>query len=146
MISSRSSCSQLLFKIGVLKDFANLPRKNLCWNLFLIKLQASRPETLLKRDSNAGFFLRNLWIFKKNTLLYRTPPLAVSVAPQWLMHFTWTLIYRWKKIITDLWIFIETYKKITKITWKLWTWQKKNTMWMFSEYHQKAKQYLAWYV
>ena len=57
--------------------------------------------------------------------MYRIPPVAVSVAPQWLMHFTWTLIHRWKKIITDLWIFIETYKKITKITWKLWTWQKK---------------------
>ena len=35
----------------VLKNFANLTGKHLCWNLFLIKLQVSRPATLLKRDS-----------------------------------------------------------------------------------------------
>ena len=36
----RSSRTQMFFKIAVLKNFAVLPRKHLCWSLFLIKLQA----------------------------------------------------------------------------------------------------------
>ena len=48
--SSRSSRSQMFFKIGVLKNFANFTGKQLCWSIFLIKLQAFRPTTLLKRD------------------------------------------------------------------------------------------------
>ena len=35
--------------------------KHLCWSLFLIKLQASRLATLLKRDSDTGIFL---WILQ----------------------------------------------------------------------------------
>ena len=35
-------------------------RKHLCWGLFSIILQAFRPATLLKRDSNTGVFLQNL--------------------------------------------------------------------------------------
>ena len=31
----------LTLKIGVLTDFANFTGKQLCWNLFLIKMQAS---------------------------------------------------------------------------------------------------------
>ena len=34
--------------------------KNLCWSLFLIKLQVFRPATLLKRNPNTGIFLRIL--------------------------------------------------------------------------------------
>ena len=55
----RSSRSQMFFTIGVLKNFAIFTEKHLCWSLFLIKLQASRPATLLKRDSDKGVFL---WI------------------------------------------------------------------------------------
>ena len=51
-------------KKGVLKNFAHFTGKHLCWSLFLIQLQVFRPATLLKRDSNAGAFLRNLKIFK----------------------------------------------------------------------------------
>ena len=36
----RSSLSQMFFKIGVLKYFANFTRKHLCWSLFRIKMQA----------------------------------------------------------------------------------------------------------
>ena len=43
---------------GVLKNFANLTGKHLCWSRFLIKLQA-RPATLLERDSNTDVFLWN---------------------------------------------------------------------------------------
>ena len=36
-ITPRGSRSQMFFKIGVLKNFANFTGKNLCWSLFLIK-------------------------------------------------------------------------------------------------------------
>ena len=39
---SRSYCSQMFFKIHVLKNFAVFTEKHLCWSLFLIKLQAFR--------------------------------------------------------------------------------------------------------
>ena len=45
---------QMLFIVVVLKYFAIFPRKHLCCSIFLIKLQAFRPATLLKRDSNTG--------------------------------------------------------------------------------------------
>ena len=41
----------------VLKHFAIFTGKYLCCSLFLIKLQAFRPVTLSKRDSNIGIFL-----------------------------------------------------------------------------------------
>ena len=45
----RSSRSQMFFKIGVLKNFTVLTGKRLCWSLFLIKLQAWKLATLLKK-------------------------------------------------------------------------------------------------
>ena len=56
--------SEVFFKKGVLKNFANFTEKKLCWSLLLIKSQALSPATLLKRDSNTGFFLWNLRILK----------------------------------------------------------------------------------
>ena len=56
----QSSRSQMFFKINLLKNFAIFTRKNLCWSLFLIKLQTSRPVTLLKSNSSTGVFLRIL--------------------------------------------------------------------------------------
>ena len=53
----RSSRSQMIFKIGVLKNFANFTVKHLCWSIFFIKLQAWMAATLLKRDSNTGVIL-----------------------------------------------------------------------------------------
>ena len=53
----RSSRSQLFFKIGVPKNFANFTGKHPCWSLFLIELQTFKPTILLKRDSNTGAFL-----------------------------------------------------------------------------------------
>ena len=72
----KSSRSQMFFKIGALKHFVNSTGKHLCWNLFLIKLQA-RPATLLKRDSNTGVSLWTLQKFLQN-LFYRTSPVAAS--------------------------------------------------------------------
>ena len=51
-------------KKGVLKDFANFKGKHLCWSLFLIKLQAFRPATLLKGDSYIEIFCEISEIFK----------------------------------------------------------------------------------
>ena len=47
----------MLFKIGVLKIFANFTGKHLCSSFFLIKFQVLRPATLLKTDSDTGVFL-----------------------------------------------------------------------------------------
>ena len=66
---------QIFFKIGVLKKIANFTGKYLCWSLFLIKLQASRPATLLRRDSNTGVFLSNFRNFQEH-LFNRTSPVA----------------------------------------------------------------------
>ena len=54
-----------------------LQMKHLCWSHFLIKLQALRPATLLKRGSNTGVSLWKLRIFKT----------AFSVE-----HFRWLLL------------------------------------------------------
>ena len=59
-------CSHLLGKTShrrcfilkaAFKNFAIFTGKCLCWSLFLIKLPAFRPVTLLGRDSNTGVFL-----------------------------------------------------------------------------------------
>ena len=47
----------VFYRKGVPKSFASFTEKHLCWSLFLIKLQAYRPATLLKRDSKIGVFL-----------------------------------------------------------------------------------------
>ena len=46
----------MFYKV-VLKNFAIFTRKQLCWSLFLIRLQDFKPATLLQRDSNTGAFL-----------------------------------------------------------------------------------------
>ena len=46
-LSLRSSRSQMLFKIGVFKNFAIFRRNYLCWSLFLTKLLTWRSAALL---------------------------------------------------------------------------------------------------
>ena len=53
-------------KKAVLKKIAIFLGKHPCWSLFLTKLQAFRPATLLKIDSNTGVFLCILRNFKKH--------------------------------------------------------------------------------
>ena len=57
-----SSHSHVFFKRGVLKNFANIRGKHLCWSLFLIKLQAFR----LLRVAELPNYLKNIWdkVFK----------------------------------------------------------------------------------
>ena len=56
------SRKQIFFKKGVERNLAIFTGKQLCWSLFLIKLQALRPATLFqprpKRDFNTGDFSR----------------------------------------------------------------------------------------
>ena len=56
----RSSRSQILFKISVLKNFTSFTGKHLCWSLFLIKLQIWRLANLLWRNSNTGAMRKKL--------------------------------------------------------------------------------------
>ena len=69
----RSSCSQMFFKIGVLKNFAILTGKYLCWSLFLIKTpthlfsyeycEMLRNNFFEKSTSNGCFFEVNATSF-----------------------------------------------------------------------------------
>ena len=47
----------MFLKIGVLRNFAIITGKHLCWSLLLIKLQALQPATLFKTDLNNCAFL-----------------------------------------------------------------------------------------
>ena len=77
--TSRGSLSQMFFRMGVLKSFANFIRKHQRWIIFTIKkLQA---WTLLKRDSTQVFSCEICDIFK-NTFFYRTLPVAASEQTQ----------------------------------------------------------------
>ena len=61
--NSQKEPPELICKKDALKNMANFTGKHLCLSL-LIKLQAFRPATLLKRHSNTGVFqwiLRNLF-------------------------------------------------------------------------------------
>ena len=69
---ARSRRWQMFFKIGVLKNSANLTGKHLCWSLFLIKLQYVKPATSLKRDCNTSVFVRNSQNFQKHLFLQNT--------------------------------------------------------------------------
>ena len=75
----------MFFKIDVLKILANFTGKDLCWSLFLLRLEAWRNGTLLRRDSEKGVFLCNrgvfLWKLKKIKnafFFYSMHPVGVS--------------------------------------------------------------------
>ena len=74
----------MYFRISVLKKFAMFTRKHLCWSLFLINMQAWRPATLLKRDSNTVFSWEIFKIFK-NIFFYRTRSVAASGNISWTL-------------------------------------------------------------
>ena len=76
-----------------LKNFAIFIRKHLCWSCFLIKLQASRHATLLKRDSNTGVYL---WILQ--TL--RTP-ISKNIWERQLLIVVICCIENWIKLFRN---------------------------------------------
>ena len=76
-------CWQMLFKIGVFKNFTNFRGKYLYWSLFLVKLQAWFAATLLKRDSYSSVLQHRCFPVKfakflKIPSFYRTLPVAAS--------------------------------------------------------------------
>ena len=78
----------------------------------LRKLQALRTLTLLKKDSNIGFFLRNVSIFFKNILFYRPSPAAVSASLRFpALDFN-------KKETPAKMFFYEFYKIFKNIFWQ----------------------------
>ena len=62
-LNVRSSHRNSPEKKGVFRNFASSTGRQLCWCLFLIKLQTFRPAAVLKIDSNTDVFLWNLQDF-----------------------------------------------------------------------------------
>ena len=53
LINHRSSGLQMFFKIDALKNLVIFTEKNLCWSLFLVKLQAFFPHSdWIHRDTD----------------------------------------------------------------------------------------------
>ena len=74
----RSSCSVILFKIGVLKNFANLTGKHLCQSRFFNKTAGLRHVIFLKKRLWRRCFLLNFAKSIRTHFLIRTPPVAAS--------------------------------------------------------------------
>ena len=66
---SRSSQRIYSVKKAVLKRFANVTGKHLCWSLFLMKSYAFMPSTLSKRDSKINLFLVKFAKFLRTPIL-----------------------------------------------------------------------------
>ena len=71
MYGTRSSRSQMFFKIGVFKNFVLFTGKLFCWSLSFITFTQ-------KRLQHRCFFCKHCEIFKNN-LFYRTLPVAAFV-------------------------------------------------------------------
>ena len=102
----RSTNQRCSMKKAVLKNFAIFTGKSLCLSLYLIKLQAFRSATLLKRDFNTGVFL---WILRnlQKHLLWRT---SVNSYFGWDLGdfsypWTWRTAFTYTAII-NLWVWI----------------------------------------
>ena len=74
---NRSSWSEVFCKKGVLRNFVQFTGKHLCQSLFFNKVTGLSPAPSLKKRLWQGVFL---WLLQtsKNTISYRTPPVAAS--------------------------------------------------------------------
>ena len=89
-VSIRSSHRICSVKKVVLKNFANFTGKNLCWSLFLIKLQFQGPATLLKKTSTkvlpceicepfkSNYFEEHLWMSTSKLYLKKESNIVFS--------------------------------------------------------------------
>ena len=93
----------MFFKIGVLKNFANFTAKHVCLSLFLIKLQAWGPVTLLKRDSNTKFSCKICEILKTPFFREHLQRLLLRLVPKYFVcreKCHWRLVSRlWTKYL-----------------------------------------------
>ena len=65
----RSGRSRMFFKVGVLKNFANFTGKQLCWSLFLKKLQAFRSSderTPFLQNTSSGYLCSQYYRTSRN--------------------------------------------------------------------------------
>ena len=88
----------VLYKKAVFENSAIITGKHRCWSLFLIKLQAWRSVTLLKRDSNTGEYCK---IFK-NTYFKEYLQVAASVK-WWMFLLTYSTTFLHELFILKVW-------------------------------------------
>ena len=96
-----SGCSQIFFKIDVLKNFANFTGKHLRWNLFLITLQVLRPSgrKLYYKKTSTQVFSSGIWeILNAFNLVGRT-------------------YMSWRIFLSDLMLNMYVLKHFSKILW-----------------------------
>ena len=74
--TNKSSLSQIFFKKGILKNFANFKGKHRCWSLFLTKFLLN--YQLCYEETPTQVFFYEIFEISKNTIFYRTPPVAAS--------------------------------------------------------------------
>ena len=101
---NRSSRSQMFFKIGILKNFAIITGKHLCWSPFLIKLHTWRSAALLNRDSHRCFHVD----FSK---CLRTA--------FFIKHLRWLLLSKVKTNVESAWFIYYVIKSIMTLNSKL---------------------------
>ena len=80
---SKNSRWQIFFEIGSLNIFAIFRGNQLCWGLFLIKLQALGTATFLKRNYNTGVSCGYWKIFKNSFFIQLFLWLLLVVLPQY---------------------------------------------------------------
>ena len=71
---------------GTVLNFVKFIGKHLCWSLFLIKLQAVRPATSLKRNSSTGVFLWLLKNFQEHIFLLNASGLLLLVVTKRIIY------------------------------------------------------------
>ena len=124
---NRSSCYQMFFKIGVLKNFGTFTRKYLCWSLLLIKLQAWR--TIIKKKLQRRCFPVKFAKFLK------TPFLTEHL--QWLLQSKVTIQPHHRKYVSC---------KVRKIYFPIIFFQSSGSTFMtnfFSSLHDEKSNFSA---
>ena len=101
---NRSSRSEMFFKIDILKNFAIITGKHLCWSPFLIKLHTWRSAALLNRDSHRCFHVD----FSK---CLRTA--------FFIKHLRWLLLSKVKTNVESAWFIYYVIKSIMTLNSKL---------------------------
>ena len=121
---NRSSCLQMFFKIGVLKNFVIFKRKHLRRSLFLIKLQAIRLQKRLEHmyfPVNIAKFLRTAFVIEHLWCLFlkRTPSLSylfiISIIDKLLYSNSHLLVGKTYLNTEDEWFMI-----FQLIRWTCW--------------------------
>ena len=75
----RSSRSKMFLKIGVLKNFANLTEKHLCWSLLLIQTLLDSVDSVKKRLQHRCYLVKFAKFLK--TLFFIEHVFTVTVSP-----------------------------------------------------------------